>query len=339
MWIGGLWVGAPVFMAPMAGVTDRAFRLLVRELGCGLLYTEMVAAQPLVRGDGRSLDAARVYPEEYPVAVQILGADPGLVADAAEIALEQGATAVDINMGCPVKKVVKKGEGAALMLDFDRACAVAGAVVRRVSSVKGKAVPVTVKIRKGWKTGEVAPELAERLEAEGIAGITVHGRLVEQGYSGRADWGTIRRVKERVKVPVVGNGDILTPEDGMRMMEETGCDAVMVGRAALGRPWFLAQVIAYIKGDDTEEARQESRRLEPSFADRMRIARRHLDLLVSEKGEKTACLLMRSHGAWYLRGFPGAAEFRRRVQRASTRKEFERLFLEAEATVSAPWAP
>ncbi|HHY39439.1 MAG TPA: tRNA dihydrouridine synthase DusB [Clostridia bacterium] len=369
LWIGGLWIDAPVFMAPMAGITDRAFRLLVREFGCGLLYTEMVAARPLVKGDPYALAAVRVSSDERPVAAQILGADPELMADAAEVALEQGADVLDINMGCPVKKVVKKGEGAALMCDFERACAVARAVVRRASSFKAKGaqamgVPVTVKIRKGWEgTQELAPELAVRLEAEGIAAITVHGRTVEQGYSGRADWGTIKRVKERVRIPVVGNGDILTPKDGIKMIEETGCDAVMVGRAALGRPWFPAQVLAYLKvmaytqsthtqlaacakgnepgpqcarrEDFLEAACRQSARLEPSFSERMGIAKRHLDLLVSEKGEKTACLLMRSHGAWYLRGFAGAAEFRRRLQQASTRKEFEQLFSLAEAAVTA----
>lgn len=320
MWIGGLCISVPVFLAPMAGITDRVFRRLVREFGCGLLYTEMIASQSLVRGSRRSLDAARISPSERPVAVQLLGADPEIMADSADIALDLGASVVDINMGCPVPKVIKKGEGAALMLDFARAREIAGAVVRRVSSSKAGGIPVTAKIRKGWEhTGDIAPALSEILEGEGVSAIAVHGRFREQAYSGPADWGTIEQVKKRINIPVIGNGSISVPQDAKRMMEETGCDAVMVGRAVQGRPWFLAQAITCLGVTTNCEG---GPLWEPSLSERMDVAVRHLDMLVAELGERAACLKMRSHGAWYLKGFPNAAELRKRVQQAATRVQF-----------------
>jgi tRNA-dihydrouridine synthase B len=242
MLIGAVAVAEPaVVLAPMAGVTDLPFRLLAKEMGCSLLYSEMVSDKGLLHNNCHTFDMLRIDDRERPVAVQIFGSEPAPMAAAARIVAGAGADIIDINMGCPTPKIVKNGEGSALMrrpeLARDIIAAVAGAVT----------VPVTVKIRKGWDEASVnAVEVAALAEQAGAAAIAVHGRTREQFYAGQADWDIIRRVKERVRIPVIGNGDVRSPEDAARLLAYTGCDAVMVGRAAQGNPWIFRQIGEYL---------------------------------------------------------------------------------------------
>ncbi len=306
---GALTLARPVMLAPMAGVTDLAFRLLAREMGSALVFTEMVSDKALVYRNERTFDMLRLSERERPVAVQIFGSDPETMARAAALVQERAQPdLIDINMGCPTQKIVKNGEGAALMRDPARARDIVAAVV------EASRVPVTVKIRKGWDALHAnAPEFAQVLVAAGVSAITVHGRTRDQFYSGAADWGAIREVKLAVDVPVIGNGDVRSPEDAARMLAETGCDAVMIGRAALGNPWIFREVAAYLESGE---------RLPPPGPDeRLEVAVRHLDMLVELFGERSAVLQMRKHAAWYVRGTTGASQARVRINSAGTRDE------------------
>ncbi|NPV26952.1 MAG: tRNA dihydrouridine synthase DusB [Firmicutes bacterium] len=297
MQIGSVMIANRVFAAPMAGVTDKAFRILAREAGCGLVYTEMVSDQALLHHNQRTLDILDISGEAQPIAVQIFGSDPDKMAAAARLVVKAGASIVDINMGCPTPKIVRNGEGAALMRDLPRATEIISRVVQVVP------VPVTVKMRKGWDDTEVnAVELAIRAEKAGAAAVAVHGRTRAQLYSGKADWGIIREVKQAVKVPVIGNGDIWRPEDALRMMAETNCDAVMIGRGALGNPWLFSRTIALVE--------QGLLLPEPSPAEKIKMAIRHLNLTINLKGEHVGVREMRKHLAWYLKGLRGAARIR-----------------------------
>jgi len=306
-----LTIDPPLVLAPMAGVTNHAFRLMCKENGgCGLVTSEMVSAYALRHGHARTRAMLDWTEEERPVAVQIFGADPKVVAEGARIVEEAGADIIEINMGCPASKVVKTGAGAALLKDLPRAEAMISAVVRAVR------VPVTVKTRKGWDgCEETAVEVARMVEGSGGGGIAVHGRTAGEGYSGPADWDVIRRVKEAVSIPVIGNGDVRTPEHARRMFDETGCDGVMIGRAALGNPWVFRRVHAYL--------RTGTNLPEPGFDERTEAARRHVRLLVECLGEARAVKEMRGHIAWYVRGAPGAAAIRARVTVALNLEEIE----------------
>jgi len=302
MKIGTLELENPVFSAPMAGVSDKAFRIIAREFGCGLTYTEMVSAKGLCYKNKKTLELIDLSWESGPVGVQIFGSDPPSMAEGAKAAEKAGAALIDINMGCPTPKIVKNGDGAALMKNVDLAVRIAEAVVKAVK------VPVTVKMRKGWdEAGVNAVELAKCLEQVGVAAVTVHGRTREQFYSGKADWNIIKEVKSSVNIPVIGNGDIWTPEDARKIMDFTGCDAVMIGRGARGNPWIFRRTAVYLAYGELLP--------EPTYLERLETAERHLELAVLFKGEERALLEMRKHLAWYTKGLPKAAQIREEVNR------------------------
>ena len=290
----------------MAGVTDLAFRSICREMGAGLSCTELVSSRALCYQDGKSRELLRLAENEKPAQAQIFGNDPVCMAEAAVIALDaSGADILDINMGCPVGKVVANGDGAALMRDVDRAVRVAEAVVRAVPK------PVTVKMRRGWDKGSInAVELARLLESVGVAGLTVHGRTRMQMYAGQADWVTIREVKEAVRIPVFANGDVFSGADAKRILQFTHADGVMVGRGTFGNPWIFREINAVLAGEEVPAP--------PSLAERLATAERQFALSASVKGEKRAVLEARRHLAWYLKGIRNAAYFRAQVVRMET---------------------
>lgn len=314
MKIGSVQLDNPVVSAPMAGITDKAYRILAKEAGCGLVCTEMVSDQALLYGNVKTGAIMNISGESRPVSIQIFGSDPAHMAGAAEIVENCGASLIDINMGCPTPKIVRNGEGSALMKDLNRAAEIVGSVVKRVK------VPVTVKMRKGWDEKTVnAVELAKAVVDAGVSAVTVHGRTRSQFYSGRADWKTIAEVKKAVAVPVIGNGDIWSPADARAMMEETGCDAIMIGRAALGNPWIFSRTVHFLRcGEPLPEPKPE---------ERVAMAQRHLDLLVQFKGEKVAVWEMRKHAAWYTKGLRGSARLRDLINKAKSREEISNIFL------------
>lgn len=293
MRIGTLTIDPPVWMAPMAGITDSPFRRMVRSLGCPAVVTEMISSEGIIRRGKGSLALLNFFPEEKPISAQIFGAKPEVMAEAARIVAGHGFDLVDINMGCPVKKVVRSGSGAALMRDPQSAAKIVSAVRKAVN------LPVTVKIRAGWNSEETnALEFAKALVEEGADAITLHPRTRTQFYSGAANWDLISKLVEHLSVPVIGNGDIKTPSDAKRMMESTHCAGVMVGRAAMGDP-FLPGAIAGAPYPPSRQKRYEA------FCT-------HLDLVIGLLGsEHRAVLCMRKHLAWYARGMPGAAKLRR----------------------------
>jgi len=308
MRIGSLEVRPPVVLAPMSGIGDRSFRLLCREQGAGLAYTGLISANALQYRNPKTEDLVVFHPEEHPVCAQVFGAEPEIVAAAAADAEERGADMVDINMGCSVPKVLKGRGGAALMADPKRAEAMVAAVVRTV------AVPVAVKLRKGWRDrGEDAVALARRCEGAGAATIAIHPRWVGQRFSGMADWSVIARVKDAVAIPVIGNGDIGCAADAVRMLEETRCEGVMVGRAALGNPWIFREVVAAVRGEPFPPR--------PSVEERIALAARHVSLALEDRGRRRGVLEMRKHLAWYLRGLPMARALRNEINEATTHAE------------------
>ena len=308
MRIGDLRIDPPAALAPMSGINDPAFRTLCREAGAGLVYTGLVSANALHHGSAKTEELLRFSPEERPVCAQLFGADPEIVARAAAAAAERGADMVDVNMGCSVPKVLKARGGAALMADPERAEAMVRAVVAAVE------VPVGVKLRRGWRDrGEDAVALALRCARAGAAVVAVHPRWVGQRFAGAADWGVIARVKEAAGVAVIGNGDIRSGADAVRMVGETGCDGVMVGRAALGNPWIFGEVAGALRGHSEVPP--------PSLDERVAAAARHLGLVVEERGESHGVLSMRKHIMWYLKGMPTARALRQRVTRATTKAE------------------
>ena len=314
--IGGLTLPNRVLAAPMAGFTDKACRILAHRAGCGLVFTEMVNCDAILYRNARTYALFDLSGEDWPVAVQIFGADPDKADRAARVVVEQGAAVVDINMGCPTPKIVRNHEGCALMQDLPRAAAIIRAVVSAVSPV-----PVTVKMRKGWSAGElVAPELARLAEQNGAAAVTVHGRTRDQFYAGQADWSAIRTVKQAVSIPVIGNGDICAPQDARRMLEETGCDGVMIGRGALGNPWLFSRTVHFLSTGELLP--------EPTAQERITLALTHFDLALSLKGADIALLQMRKQLAWYLKGLTGAARRRAAINASRTPDEV-RLLLQS----------
>jgi len=312
-YIGDVQINSKLALAPMAGVTDLAFRTICREMGAGLTYTEMISSKALVYQDGKTLGLLRLGESEHPAAVQIFGSDPACMADAAIRALEiSDADFVDINMGCPVGKIVKSGDGCALMKEPDKACKIITAVVNAVSK------PVTIKIRKGWDKGNVnAAEFSKMAEAAGVSAIAVHGRTRTQMYAGKADWNVIRDVKNSVKVPVLANGDVFCAEDALRILKYTGADMAVIARGAMGDPWIFKQATAILNGEPPPAP--------PTVAERVDTAMRQIELSAEEKGERIACLEARRHYAWYLRGISHIAPIKRLITKAETLDELRAL--------------
>ncbi|MBW1733935.1 MAG: tRNA dihydrouridine synthase DusB [Deltaproteobacteria bacterium] len=295
--IGNVSLKNRFVMAPMAGITNQAFRLIVKRLGAGLVVTEMVSAEGLCRGHEKTFRYLRGFPGERPLSVQIFGADPETMARAAKMAVERGADLVDINMGCPARKVVRNGSGGALLRNPE-------AVYGIIRAVRGNCtVPLTVKIRAGW-----SPEEANFMEIAGIAeecgadALIVHPRFVKQGFSGKADWRVIREVKEGLCIPVIGNGDVFRPEAALRMREETGCDGVMIGRGAVGNPWIFRQILDLERGLEPRE---------PDLFERRAVIMEHFTLLRGVIGEQRASKMMRGLLLRYTKGLPYATRFRR----------------------------
>ncbi len=302
----------PVVAAPMAGVSDRPSRLIAREYGCGLVYTEMISAKALTYKNQKTYLLMNMKEEVQPVSMQIFGSEPDVMAEGARIMQDHGAQIIDINMGCPVPKVVNNGEGSSLM----RTPEVAEAIVREM--VKAVKVPITVKFRKGWDDTSVnAVEFAKRMEAAGASAMAMHGRTRMQYYSGKADWDIITQVKQAVSVPVIGNGDIFAPEDAKAMLEQTGVDGVMLGRGALGRPWLYGQTVEYL--------RTGTYAADPDMEVRRNIIWHHAQLLCEEKGEYIGMKEMRKHVAWYYKGLPHAARMRDNINKISTLEELDTL--------------
>lgn len=315
MQIGNIRLSAPVALAPMAGITDMPFRIICKELGCGLVVSEMVSAKGLLYKNVKTFDMLRIAQEERPAAIQLFGSNPMELARAAKIVEADGADIIDFNMGCPVPKIVNNGEGSALMKNPQLVYEI---LARMADSVK---IPVTVKIRAGWDEKNInAPEIALLAEKAGVAAIAVHGRTREQYYNGKADWNVIKKVKETVKIPVFGNGDILTAADGLRMLKETGCDGLMIGRGADGNPWIFTEIINALNGN--------CGKYEVPLDVRLHMIERHLRMLKDFKGEVIAVKEMRRHAGAYLKGMPMAAEYRRRINELNTCEEFGALLRE-----------
>lgn len=312
MFIGNVEIKNNVILAPMAGVTDLPFRLLCKEQGCGMLYSEMVSAKAIMYNNRNTDELLKVRPEENPVAVQLFGSDPQIMADMAKRIEELPFDTIDVNMGCPVPKVVNNGEGSALMKN--------PLLVGQIVSAMAKAVkkPVTVKIRKGFNDDMInAPEIAHIIEESGGACVAVHGRTREQYYTGKADWDIIRQVKQRVHIPVIGNGDITDALSARAMLDETGCDAVMIGRAARGNPWIFREVSEYLQNGTIPQR--------PSDEDVRNMILRHAGLLVECKGEFTGIREMRKHFAWYTAGFPNSSTLRNQVNFIESLEALEEL--------------
>jgi tRNA-dihydrouridine synthase B len=323
MRIRGLVIDPPVALAPLSGITDLSFRTVCREMGARLAYTGLISANALRYQSAKTMGLLRLPAHDHPVAAQVFGAEPDLVAAAAAIAAESGADIVDINMGCTVPKVVKAGAGTALMADPERAVAMVAAVVSAVGPT-----PVGVKMRSGWRDrGANAVELARRFEQAGASAIAIHPRWAGQGFRGAADWAVIGRVKDAVSLPVIGSGDIHGAADAVRMMRETGCDGVMIGRAALGNPWVFAQAAAAIGGDSAPPS--------PPPEERVAVAEKHLALIIADRGENVGAREMRKHIAWYLKGMPNAAALRDRANRARTEAELRATLEEARHYIAA----
>ena len=312
--IGNIEIKNKVVIAPMAGVSNIAFRTIMKEFGAGLVYAEMVSDRALNYRNEKTMKMIKVVPEERPLSMQVFGGDKdSIVRGAIIIDQESDCDIIDINMGCPVSKVVKSDAGAKLLLNPNKIYEIVKAVVESVKK------PVTVKMRTGWDSNTIfAVEIAKLCEKAGAKAIAVHGRTRVQMYTGEADWETIRQVKEAVNIPVIGNGDVLTPEDAERMIKETNCDAVMIGRGVLGNPWLVKQTIEYLETGKYQK--------DIPYQEKIKHLIDHMNKLIDLKGEKIALLEMRSHAAWYVKGLRGATHVKRRISHLKTKKELIELF-------------
>ncbi len=308
MKIGNVEIKNNIFLAPMAGVTDMPFRVLCKEQECGLVYTEMVSAKGMHYDDDKSNKLTLMHEIEKPGAVQIFGSDPEIMAEVTEKLNSSDTAIIDINMGCPAPKITKNGEGSALMKNPE----LVAKIIKAVVSVSQK--PVTVKIRKGWDDSRInAVEIARIAEENGASAIAVHGRTREQYYSGKADWDIIRQVKEAVSIPVIGNGDVTGPKEAQKLLEETRCDAIMVGRGAQGNPWIFKKIVRFLE-DGTIIP-------DPSPEEKIETIIRHMNMLIDLKGERTGILEMRSHIAWYIKGMRDAAYTKQKIFQMTNKEE------------------
>ncbi len=310
--IGSLKLEGNVILAPMSGVTDMPFRRLVKRKGVALVISEMIASQAMIRETRQSLRMASHTPEEFPMAVQLAGCEPEVMAEAAKLNVDRGAVLIDINFGCPVKKVVNGHAGSALMRDEIKAAKILEATVKAVS------VPVTLKMRTGWcDQTRNAPRLAKIAEECGIQMITIHGRTRCQLYNGKSDWPFIKEVKQSVAIPVIGNGDVVTVENAKQLLDDSGADGVMVGRGAYGRPWFLHQVSHFLKTGQKLP--------DPSVKEQKQIVLEHFQDMLNHYGEYSGLLMARKHMGWYSKGFHSSADFRVSINQATSAKEVTTL--------------
>lgn len=317
--IGNIKLKNNVVLAPMAGVSNSAYRTIIKDMGCGLIYAEMVSDKAIYYGNQKTINLLYMTDYERPIAQQIFGSDKESFVVAAKYIYEtMKPDIIDINMGCPVPKVALRAQaGSALLKDPDKVEEIVRAVVNAVP------IPVTVKIRSGWDFNHInAIEIAKRVERAGAKAIAVHARTRAQGYSGKADWNIIKGVKESVSIPVIGNGDIKSAKDAKRMLDETGCDAVMIGRGVLGNPWLIRECITYL--ETGEEL------LPPSNEEKLAMLKHHFDLLLQTKNEKLAVLEIRTHAAWYLKGLPNTLELKNGIFKAKTKEDFYNLIEEYE---------
>ena len=317
MWkIGNITIDNRIVMAPMAGISDSAYRLICKEMGAGLVYAEMVSDKAIVYGNKKTIDMLYMREEERPIAQQIFGSDRDSFVKAAKYVMDNmKPDIIDINMGCPVPKVALRAQaGSALLKDVNKVFEIVKAVVNSVS------VPVTVKIRSGWDKDSInAVEVAKACEKAGAAAITIHPRTRSQGYSGKADWNIIKSVKENVNIPVIGNGDVKTPEDVKKMLDTTNCDAVMIGRGLIGNPWLIKNSLLYLSGKDM---------IDVSSKDRIDMILHHIDLLKEFKSDKVIALEIRNHIAYYLKGVVNSKEFKNKIFKINDLDEIIRLLKE-----------
>lgn len=324
MWkIGDVEISGPIVLAPMAGISNSAYRRIIKEMGADLIYAEMVSDKAVTFENAKTMDLLKMTDYERPIAQQIFGSDKDSFVQAAKkIEEEMHPDIIDINMGCPVPKVAVRAQaGSALLKNPEKIREIVEAVVEAVD------VPVTVKIRSGWDSEHInAVEVAKICEKAGAYAIAVHGRTRAQGYSGKADWNVIKAVKEAVSIPVIGNGDVTSPELAKKMLDETGCDAVMIGRGVLGNPWLIREIKEFLETNEVITR--------PSFRDKIAMIKRHYELLLEDKPEKLALLEIRSHAIWYLKGMPKSAEIKNAICSCKSSEDIFKILEEYASTCS-----